>query len=108
MYKIVISLLIIGFIWYLLFGKIFYNRRPKSKYIDNFYSKFLQPVHQIDYQDQDSIIMYNVETDQCADICNNDETCKGFVYVPRESKCMFKTNLDNPVFARGHIAYLKE
>jgi len=65
------------------------------------------PTHRLNWLDQDTMLMYNVGINKCVELCNADSDCKGFVYVPKESLCKFKSNFTKPVFQRGHITYLK-
>jgi hypothetical protein len=76
---------------------------------ERFYKdKFKTPIHRLDYLDDDILRMYNTNLTQCVNMCANDNECKGFVYVPRDSLCKFKATFDNPVFSRGHISFLKK
>ncbi len=78
---------------------------PREKFQNN---KFNKPIHRLDYLDEDVLRMYNTNLNQCIEICETDNECKGFVYVPRDDLCKFKTTLDKPIFSRGHISFLKK
>jgi hypothetical protein len=102
MWNIVLFLIIIWYIWYLIIGL----KPVKQK--DKFQNGWTVPIHRLDFTDNDTMIMHNVGINQCIGLCDNDNSCKGFVYVPRDSVCKFKSEFNNPIFARGHITYLKE
>ncbi len=66
------------------------------------------PVHRLNYLDDDILRMYNTNLSQCLEMCETDDECKGFVYVPRDGLCKFKATFDKPTFSRGHISFLKK
>ena len=76
---------------------------------ETFYNNsFNTPIHRLDYLDEDILRMYNTDLTQCANMCANDDECKGFVYVPKDNLCKFKATFDKPAFSRGHISFLKK
>ena len=116
MLKIFVPLLVILWIWYLLFNSIdnydYYDNY--NNYYDNDNNSqtqgitWTQPLHRLDYEDSNTMLMYNVNVSQCVNLCDTDSKCKGFVYVPRKSLCKFKSDFTKPKFRRGHITYVKE
>ncbi len=81
---------------------------PKNKNEEFDIRTFNTPIHKLDYLDDDILRMYNVDLNQCIEMCETDEQCKGFVYVPRDNLCKFKSTFDKPTFSRGHISFLKK
>ena len=97
--------LILGILFYLIYILI------TSSYYKKIYEKFSNwkiPVHQINYIDNDIVTIDNINKKDCLKICEEDNICAGFVYIPRDDKCIFKSKLEKPVFEHGHITYSKE
>ena len=109
MISILLLTAVLFWVVYLFICQVQTTTRPRTKYFDKFeqQSEWNYPTHRLDWLDQDTMLMYNVGVEKCLELCDQDSNCKGFVYVPRESLCKFKSDFTKPVFARGHITYLK-
>jgi hypothetical protein len=108
MFIILLSIFVVGWVIYLILCENQLSRSGKGvdKFVNN-NTKWDIPTHRLDWLDEDISFMYNVKVEKCVELCDADSTCKGFVYVPRESLCKFKSDFTKPVYSRGHITYLK-
>ena len=97
---------ILIFIFYTVYLLLIY--KSKGKFIYEMFSIWNEPIHIINYPGNDIVTISNINEQECIKLCENDNSCSGFVYIPPEDRCIFKSKLDIPVFERGHITYSKK